>query len=647
MAEYIPELHDIGKLVNKEKLRAEGVKLDSRESHTFVNFDFSQLNISKPVSPSWYGQYHFHEDWNDLPKTGDKNKEYAIEVFLTKVADHLAASCTRLKKRGSVPEERGLYKLWKPSFYTEQTLLLGKKWAAVETVQKFKEMFEFIDEIQSPSDFFFSPEYGKHLRLTPEDKSVPNNTVSLYTHTELVGKIYRVLSGVKRVEDNGQIYLEYTRSEGVKSVKEAESQWKYRLLKLYVKFPQKMVRLQDLNVIKLRLKLIEKVIEKNPVNVLFNTDDFLCLLIPLDFKLEDALSPILEKGFHCEGIEIETALERLTTNLDRIVVNMKKDKGNNGQKLEELKGHGTKVVAISLYKREDKLDPPLCDMCQIRTGKESRKEQVSEYLCDACSEIRDMGEPLKALKIWSEEDVEVGWMKISLDSEYLLRVLEKLFNNYVDREKYIRDKNEAKSNFRPLPLEVEFVNDYREMLNEFERLIYKLPDSNGNFMFTKDSFLYPIETYKEFAVFKVAGEEIVPTVIDTFLSALKNFFPECFNDSPVKLSISVSNIKYPFQKHWGFLELDEAVGGESTINVQSPENFVLRLSPEQYLSLKDQFVTGGKPLSHFLHRLADIEVKTKSNMAVMLEILKDRKQYLLKHGLRVQDILNFFKLIRD
>lgn len=645
MAEYIPEMHDIGKLVNIARLKNAGLKFNNRDTtHTFVHFDFSQLGISKPTQPSWYGQYHQgkYRNWNDLPKIGDKNREYAVEVFLTKVADHLAASCTRVKQRGCTFEQ-GLYKLWKPSFYTEQELQ-GKKWAAIETRQEFKEMFEFINTAQSPSDFFLK--YGEHLRLTPEDKSIPNNTVSLYTHTELVGKMYRVLKCAKKMVCNEQIYLKYN-CEEVKSVDCAEGQWKYRILKFYVKFPQKMVRLQDLNVLKLRRELIDEVIERNPNNVLFHTDNFLCIFAPLDLKLVDVLSPILEKGFYCEGVGIEAVLKELTTNLDRLIVDLKRNE--NSDRLEELKKQGTKVFETSVYKLESKIDPPLCDLCQMQTGKGRVKEQVLEYLCDTCNAIRDMGEPMKVLKDWSKEDVKVGWMKISLDQEHLLRLLETLFGNFINNENSITDKDEAKRGFRPLPLEVEFVNDYRDMLNEFERLIYKLPDSQGKFIFSKKSLLYPIETYKEFVVFKVSRGEIVLAVIDAFISVLKNSFPQCLDDSPVKLSVSLSNIKYPFQQHWRFLELSEPIDKKhgETINIQSPGNFILRLSPKQYSALKAEFVKGGKPLSHFLHKLADIEMKTKSIMSVTLEMLKDRKQYLLKHGLSAQDVLNFFKLLRD
>ena len=55
--EFIPELHDIGKLISyelKETLKNEGLKID----HTFEDFDFTSFGLIKPSSPSWWGQYH-------------------------------------------------------------------------------------------------------------------------------------------------------------------------------------------------------------------------------------------------------------------------------------------------------------------------------------------------------------------------------------------------------------------------------------------------------------------------------------------------------------------------------------------------------------------------------------------------------------
>lgn len=87
MAEpFIAELHDIGKLVD----------IDSISGHTFEDFDFSQLNISKPSSASWWGQYHhcvkITEDINNWPSD---IKEYKADLFLLILADHLASSISR------------------------------------------------------------------------------------------------------------------------------------------------------------------------------------------------------------------------------------------------------------------------------------------------------------------------------------------------------------------------------------------------------------------------------------------------------------------------------------------------------------------------------------------------------------------------
>ncbi len=64
--EFIPELHDIGKLVD-DKVKDEVKKQigKSWENHVFISFtdaDFKCLGVSQPTSPSWWGQYHHQND---------------------------------------------------------------------------------------------------------------------------------------------------------------------------------------------------------------------------------------------------------------------------------------------------------------------------------------------------------------------------------------------------------------------------------------------------------------------------------------------------------------------------------------------------------------------------------------------------------
>lgn len=53
-SKFIPELHDIGKLISTE-LKGQ---LCLGGKHTFDSFDFARYHLTKPSSPSWWGQFH-------------------------------------------------------------------------------------------------------------------------------------------------------------------------------------------------------------------------------------------------------------------------------------------------------------------------------------------------------------------------------------------------------------------------------------------------------------------------------------------------------------------------------------------------------------------------------------------------------------
>ncbi len=53
---YIAELHDIGKLADREALEKAGLDLKSIR-HTYQKFPFKQHGLTEPSAPSWWGQW--------------------------------------------------------------------------------------------------------------------------------------------------------------------------------------------------------------------------------------------------------------------------------------------------------------------------------------------------------------------------------------------------------------------------------------------------------------------------------------------------------------------------------------------------------------------------------------------------------------
>lgn len=654
---FVAELHDIGKLADKDALEKEGIKI---KGHTFHNFDFSQLNISKPSSPSWYAQ--FSDEVRSL-KSKEVPREYLSDVLLTRISDELASVISRTwggsqdfqdrKRRGEFITE-GIHILWNPDYYKKEKEK-GKKWAAFRTISELKEMFEFIEKCNHYDEVF--EKFGDNFKLTPEDKSVPFNIVSLYIHLELSGKIYRTLKKHSRViEEKGRLYLEYlsNRVENINEVTggridkpEQRGKWIYRLIFCYINFPQSFSRLQDLNILKKRADLIKSFSEDEDTKdyVLFFTDDFMCLFLPREdeVRIHELLGPFIKAGFIIDYKEMEAELNLLTSSMERAYKKFHSIQSNRYLKLYE------KRLDLGL---PSEISPPLCDSCQIRQGKERIKDQIREYLCDNCYEIRQMGEPVREYAEWEEKGLRSAWMKITLDQHQLLRTLQRLYEEYVNTHPLMQtvgssDKTVLKESFRPLAVQMDFVKDYKLFLVDFQNRIYQLKDNNEKPVFTKESFLYPIQDYYEFGIFKVySGKEIL-SVLDLFSSLLEEYFPKCLKDSPLKLSLSIAHIKYPYQEHWRFLSKPENI-----INVQSPISSKLSINITQYKLLKEKIRKEDPKLSHFLHRLASIEIKTKSNFMVMLEIFNNRKKFptlleLTQEGLSVRQILDFYKLTRE
>lgn len=651
---FIAELHDIGKLVDRQALKQADINI---KGHTFHDFDFSQISISQPSSPSWYAL--FTDEVRSLAST-KVPKDYLPDILITRIADELASAISRTwggsgnfqtrKKRGEFTVE-GIYVLWNPNYYQIEKEK-GKKWAAFSTSSELKDMFEFIESYGNYNEVF--NRFGDNLKLTPEDKSVPFNIVSLYTHLELTGRIYRILKRNSQiVKDDGSLYIKYLGNR-IHAINEAtggrideptqKGKWIYRLVFCYINFPQSLSRLRDLNVFRKRADLIKAFSEDENTKdyVLFFTDDFICLFIPKEdvLSIHKLLEPFLEAGFIIDYKEMEAELNLLTSTMERAYDEFSRLSTTRHLRLYEKRAN----FDFSLEIR-----PHLCDSCQMRQGKESVKDRIREYLCDTCYEIRQMGEPAPEYAEW---EGKAAWIKITLDQKQMLKTLHRLYEEYVDAYPTMQsvsssDKTMLKDSFRPLAVQMDFVKDYKLLLKALHNQIYEIRDEEGNPFFTKENFLYPVKGYYEFGIFKVySGEEIL-IVLDLICNLLDEYFPECLKDSPIKLSISLAPVKYPYQAHWRFLSMPENI-----INVQSPRSAKFNIEIAQYKLLREKIRREDQKLSHFLNRLVDIEVETKSNMAVMFEILKNRKKFpalleLTQKGLSAHQILDFYKLTRE
>lgn len=677
---FIPELHDIGKLVDKDAIKdaVKSVLNKKLESHVFINFsdkDFEKLGIKQPTSTSWWGQYHHYKvakqnigeidinQWNIRDTNSNQPSiEDKYHLFLLILSDHLASSVSRVlpdQLKTQYRPQDGIVKLWNKDYYNNLQKNEGKYWAAFRTIDDLKILFDVIENCQSGDQFL--QEYEEKLLLTPEDKSIVKNITSLYSHLELTGKFYRVLEKRTKVvnEPNNTISIEYE-GKKVKTITEAEGcdwwnikmgnkitkgEWQAKLLKCWIKFPHSFVRLQDVNLLRIREQLIND-LEKNYKNeVLFATSDFIALFLPASADAKQIFEPFLKWNFYIEVEETLADLGILDSVLDNKILEAKKQ--NEEKMLKALKDKNTRVRKIYLYTElSDDIEPPICDICQQRRGVERGDKKVKEWVCDKCKEIRDIGEPFREYATeWEEENVKVCWFKFSLDQGKLERWLQIAFDNHV-MEYILKNPNINKSarnialeEFRPLALQVDFNRDYKKMLEDFWKDF-----SKGE---VSEDIKKPIKDYDELGVFKYSPE-LTKMVIEKYMTLIESYFPDCVKDEdcPISLSLSIANIKYPVREHWRFFEEEN----KSFLNVIYHRVFSDKYTKDE---VKDIFekIFNAKVSSSFLHKLLQIEERFHSDIYTSVEIYNNREQYpeiyeLLLKNIRPSKFLNFYKVLR-
>lgn len=658
---YIAELHDIGKLADRQALQSAGLQVSG---HTYHTFDFAQLGIAPPSSPGWWGLWS--DSIRSMDATGQLPAAITDEgkacVVLTNVADTLAASISRTwGKKGDVAE--GVRLLWQPTFY-DKMIQQGKQWAAFRTPDGLKRMFAFIDQCGEPEEFL--EEFGDNLQLTPEDKSAPLNFIPLRTHLELTGKVFRVLRyWSKVIYDNGKPMIEYngqkignvTEAAGGRAHEDNRGKWVFRLIQCHVRFPQALARVQDLNVLRLRREKIEEIVkaqevgrdvERQPYAVLFHTDDLLALLLPKEslLSISRIMQPLLAEGFWLEYEELEAELNLLTSTGDRTrqqLIN------KHGDRERARARRDFELRHLSLWPDlEEELSPLLCDLCQQRQGAEYIKDQVREWLCPVCREIRTIGQPASAISDWEAAEKPVVWLKVSLDQGLLLQCLRRLFEAYVDsgpgmQQVSANDRQSLKEGFRPLAAQMEFVKQYQEFLEEFEDLLCRKTVEKTPIL-DRDAVLYPVRPYKELMVIRLDRPEVLGLVLDAFYSLLEQYFPECLIDCPIRLSASMSNIKYPYQEHWRFFEEEQSPG--VIFDLQQPGIRRVQLTAQQFKALRDKL--RGPRLAHFLHRLSDIEAEA-GELTAMTEAFGERSRFMQglmwQHKLNFRQVLDFYRLV--
>jgi len=378
--DLVPELHDIGKLLDNDALNrtlgSSGVRFTG---HCFRGVDLARLGISEPQNLTWVGvKEHLNSTWDKLPGTlglPEQDAQARWQVFLLKLADHLAACTGRAvyqdKEEARVEKTPYTYRLWNPEYH--------KGFPGGGLIATLDGLTELVDLARAePQAHEFLKKYRDRLASVPEDKGAPRNVTTLRTHVELVGKIFRVLNACLQCgESDGRLVGQYQAVQAT-SVAKAEGprpmegpgggKWVFRFVKANFLFPHSISRLQDLNILAERARLLCDLLQKFPNNVLLHAPDFAFLFLPQTVDPAKMFEPFTSRGFRVEATEIAADLGLLNSDLD------------SKQRFQEFKKYYREEPEAERHRTEktsEELQAEVEDLKSRRAALDARLEQPS------------------------------------------------------------------------------------------------------------------------------------------------------------------------------------------------------------------------------------------------------------------------------
>ncbi len=362
--ELVPELHDVGKLLDNEALRAAtGLPF---AHHCFSNpkyqpLDLASVGLSVPTGPTWAGiRYHGDRGLGPMTQLGAPPRDVAAEagdaisdVYLLIIADHLAASTSRPVAEEEAREARQQAGTWPPDtsrchrlWHDDPNERTGTG-PLIATVSELRGLLAFV--ASKPDAAAFYERYGRLLGQIPEGKGFPGGVTNLRTHCNLVGRFYRVLRSAVRRSAGGLTYA----GDEQRTYVGMEHSWRFRLARCRVRIPGIPARLRDLGVfqrLEAALESLEADIDRRNHLLLATFQDFWLFLPPEDIRpISHVIAPLLDAGFHVEGEVREALLVNLT------------DWGSRD---------GNPLVTCRYLQPElpAHVSPPICEVCQLAPG---------------------------------------------------------------------------------------------------------------------------------------------------------------------------------------------------------------------------------------------------------------------------------------
>lgn len=663
--ELVPEIHDILKLCKNTGLPGAEEKV-SPHSYPHLVYNYNKIENS-----TWEGicKHHHGNDFEIFPDSPS--------LFLLDMADSLAASTSRVKIP-NIGTNDVIFKLWKN--YSENV----KNTSPYFRPLNLNEILEFVRKSPKKEDYFKA--YHDYLIQRAEDAKLGANITSLYTHSVLTGKFYRILKAAGySISDD----LLKDKKTLVRAYNDKGQNWTLNVVKYQIKFAQKPFRVKDLNIFNILQNLRDELEEKWNDFVLFTTyNEFLLVLPPKTnndflrsflfkygfwfefvrktYKLKDPdpntknLNPTIEKlNPDPEKLkkDAKLAIEKkkndqkksLVSQLSQIPEERRKEIRKNIKKgyektlndlernweikIEKEKNNGSFEEGNEYRELLSEIKPPICEICQMAPAECTRiddKSGIKEELCKYCWKIQEKGERHTKLAKWTyEEDIKTAWVKISLNFDKLIVALGELYIEYLKDLKIPDPEEKVEIRFSVLS---EFQFDYKSFLKQLNKKIVSEFNEENIEKILDDFFCIKIDNLSE-----------IIKILRLYNSFIDDLFPKFkeTTESPIKLVISESPVKFPFFEHWKYLENPKNDVDIKLIGKGEMEIKLSKLEDLLHLKLGDKAA---------LHKLAKIAETSKE--LVYMEIVSkegkrnhpDLQKAIFSNGFEISDILTYIKI---
>lgn len=662
--DLVPEMHDIGKLV--------AVSIMGNKDHNFTDIDDSYKDKIRE-NVNWGAIKYHHVKKRKVP---EKYRD-DLDLFLLKLSDRMASAVSRMLQE---EEKKEFEKVRKDEERKKPSIC--KLWNTKEEVtdlisdsKEFLEVIDFVNSYSSSNCNQYFEKYGKKLRECPEDKLPGLNVTSLSTHSKLVGNFYRFFKKYRDdIKDNE------TSLGQIRDVKRAENNFKIKLIHGKIRFHLTPVRARDLNIFSVKERIANSLKQRDEV-LFCTTDEFLAVL-PLNKDIKSVFGK-MEENLYLDVEEAEVVLDEayptpvaVKKRFERRDLNKFGAKKINYTEKVEYSKLSTLVHDIcelcQMYEatkefpkdyvydnlcekcknavRSDEYPFPLdklCDKCMNKNEK-WLEETISENLCVNCFDLRKEEPRTPKIVEWSEsnEDFRVAWIKINLNIEELQRTLEKQFEAYL-KEKGFEKRREGEIRFSVLS---EFQSDYDEFLKELMR-----EDKEDDKKEVRGNFADEFESVNcqwilpDFFCVKIEKTSDIKKILEIYSKCFGNYFLKFKEEeSPIKLAISCSNVKFAFFWHWKFLEKPQ-----SDINLNLVGKGEMHLNIKQLDKILDLDLKRLGTAS--LHKLSKVAEVSKRLSKILLYDKGDYRLYKESDGLRklvdggidFQNILTYAKMMSD